>query len=110
MAIPINSININSIKELNPNDIANPTSAAASSVSNGNGAGSFSNTLSGYIDKVNNLQTDANKQAELIASGKSSNIHQAMIDVEKANDSFELMMQMRNKIITAYNTVINMQV
>ncbi|MHB1680755.1 MAG: flagellar hook-basal body complex protein FliE [bacterium] len=108
MTIPINSININSIKELNPNDIANP--AASSSASNENGAGSFSNTLSGYIDKVNNMQTDANKQAELIASGKSSNIHQAMIDVEKANDSFELMMQMRNKIITAYNTVINMQV
>ncbi len=110
MTIPINSININSIKELNPNDITNPNSAATSSISNENGASSFSDTLSGYINGVNNAQTTANKQAELIASGKSSNIHQAMIDVEKANDSFELMMQMRNKIITAYNTVINMQV
>ena len=110
MTVPINSININSIKELNPNDIANSNNSASSSISDKNGAGSFSNTLSGYIDKVNNMQTDANKQAELIASGKSSNIHQAMIDVEKANDSFELMMQMRNKIITAYNTIINMQV
>jgi flagellar hook-basal body complex protein FliE len=109
MTIPINSININSIKELNPDSITNSASPASSS-SAGSGSESFANTLSGYIDKVNGSQVEANKQAEMIATGKSSNIHQAMIDMEKANDSFELMMQMRNKIITAYNTVMDMQV
>ncbi len=109
MTIPINSININSIKELNPDNITNPASPASSS-SDGSGSGSFANTLSGYINQVNDSQIEANKQAEMIATGKSSNIHQAMIDMEKANDSFELMMQMRNKIITAYNTVMDMQV
>lgn len=107
-AIINNGSNLNpgAIKELNPNNITGGANQTSGSVPNG----SFANTLLNYIDKVNNLQVGANDQAMAIASGKSSNIHQAMIDMEKANDSFELMMQVRNKIITAYNQIINMQV
>ncbi|MCL4496729.1 MAG: flagellar hook-basal body complex protein FliE [Deltaproteobacteria bacterium] len=101
-----NNLNPGSIKELNPNNIAGGASQAAGS----SDGGSFANTLLNYIDKVNNLQEGANNQASAIATGQSSNIHQAMIDMEKANNSFELMMQVRNKIITAYNQIINMQV
>ena len=101
-----NNINPGAIKELNPNNITGGVNQSSSSISNG----SFANTLLNYIDKVNNLQVDANNQAAAIATGKSSNIHQAMIDIEKANDSFELMMQVRNKIITTYNQIIDMQV
>ncbi|HEC25764.1 MAG TPA: flagellar hook-basal body complex protein FliE, partial [bacterium] len=74
------------------------------------GDGSFGDTLLNSINKVNNLQISADNSAEDVATGKSSNIHQAMINIEKANDSFELMMQVRNKIITAYNQIMNMQV
>lgn len=100
-----NNINPASIKQLNPDNITNGNNS-------GNGSGqndSFSNTLMGYIDKVNGTEVKADKEAEAIATGKSSNIHQAMIDMEKANDSFELMMQVRNKIVTAYNQIVNMQ-
>lgn len=91
-------------KELNPNNVGGTDKTPGS-----DGKNSFANALSNYIDKVNNLQVDANNQAEAIATGKSSNIHQAMIDMEKANNSFELMMQVRNKIVTAYNQIIDMQ-
>lgn len=114
MALPIgaeNAINLNDIKELNPNGITNG-GASASGVADtgGPGGSSFADTLLNSINKVNELQNTANASAEAIATGKSSNIHQAMIDMEKANDSFELMMQVRNKIITAYNSIMNMQV
>ncbi len=106
----VNNLNSGIIKELNkelkPNDISNGADKTLGS----DGNNSFANVLSNYIDKVNNLQVDANNQAEAIATGKSSNIHQAMIDMEKANNSFELMMQVRNKIVTAYNQIINMQI
>lgn len=108
MSAIINASNLNpgAIKELNPNNI---TGGVSQSEGSGEG-GSFANTLLDYIGKVNNLQESANNQAAAIATGQSSNIHQAMIDMEKANNSFELMMQVRNKIITAYNQIINMQV
>ncbi len=114
MAMPIgaeNAINLNDIKELNPNGIIKGDASAVSGAADiGSGGGSFADTLLNSINKVNELQNTADNSAEAIATGKSSNIHQAMIDMEKANDSFELMMQVRNKIITAYNSIMNMQV
>ena len=116
MAIPLGIGNIESaaglnpsseINELNPNNILGN---GGSSVQSNYGAGSFADTLLNSINKVNELQNTANKSAEAIATGQSSNIHQAMIDMEKANDSFELIMQVRNKIVTAYNTIMQMQV
>ncbi len=112
MAIPIgggNALNSGIIKELNPDGIV---SGGANSGGSGsvNGSGSFAETLLNSINKVNDLQNTANSSAEAVATGKSSNIHRAMIDMEKANDSFELMMQVRNKIITAYNSIMNMQI
>ncbi|MHB1661523.1 MAG: flagellar hook-basal body complex protein FliE [bacterium] len=111
MAIPIgaeNAINLNSIKELNPNTIA--AGENSNTAPSQEGGSSFADTLLNSINKVNDIQNTANNSAEAIATGKSSNIHQAMIDMEKANDSFELMMQVRNKIITAYNSIMNMQI
>ena len=113
MAIPIgagSAINLNSIKELNPNSIVNGGSSGPAAAQESTGGGSFADTLLNSINKVNDLQNTANNSAEAIAGGKSSNIHQTMIDMEKANDSFELMMQVRNKIITAYNSIMNMQI
>ena len=111
MAIPIgggNALNSGIIKELNPDGIV---SGGANSGGSGSvNGGSFAETLLNSINKVNDLQNTANSPAEAVATGKSSNIHQAMIDMEKANDSFELMMQVRNKIITAYNSIMNMQI
>ncbi len=100
-------INPDSIKNLNPNDILKSEENIAGAQK---GKGSFGDTLLNSINKVNDLQISADSSAENIATGKSSNIHQAMINIEKANDSFELMMQVRNKIITAYNQIMNMQV
>jgi flagellar hook-basal body complex protein FliE len=47
---------------------------------------------------------------EALATGQSQNIHQAMIALQQADISFQLMMQIRNKLITAYEEIQRMQI
>jgi flagellar basal-body rod protein FlgB len=48
--------------------------------------------------------------ATALATGKQTNIHQTMIAAEKADVSFELLMQIRNKLVAAYDKIMRMQV
>ena len=69
---------------------------------------SFGKMLKTSLDKVNQLQNDADKSIDDLAVGKNTDIHQTMIAVEKASVSFELLMQIRNKVIAAYERVMRM--
>jgi len=71
---------------------------------------SFGEMLKNSIVKVNQLQNDADQAIKEMAAGKEKNIHKTMIALEKANVSFQLMMQVRNKIVSAYEEVMRMQV
>lgn len=70
----------------------------------------FSNVLKDSIEKVNSLQTEADKAIEGLAKGEVTNIHDTMIAIEKANVSFNMMVQVRNKLVQAYEEIIRMQV
>lgn len=70
----------------------------------------FANYLKQSIDKVNALQMEADKAAQDLLTGKEVNLHQVMIAMEKANISFQLMVQVRNKVIDAYREMMRMQV
>lgn len=71
---------------------------------------SFSDTLSESLNKVNDLQKEADKAIEDFATGKTRNIHETMIAVNKADLAFRLTMQVRNKIVEAYQEVMRTQV
>jgi len=71
---------------------------------------SFSKALLKSIQKVNDLQKQADKSIEELATGEERDIAQTMIAVEKANVSFQLMTQIRNRIVEAYQEVMRMQV
>lgn len=71
---------------------------------------SFMDVLKSSVEKVNKLQLDADHASQELLLGKDTNIHQVMIAVEKANLSFQLMMQVRNKIISAYEEMMRVQV
>lgn len=73
-------------------------------------AAAFNQMLDQSIGRVNQLQTAADTAINDLTTGNRSDIHQTMIAVEKASVAFELMMQVRNKIITAYETVMRMSV
>lgn len=70
---------------------------------------SFSDVLIESIEKVNALQKEADNAIEELLLGQNKDIVQTMITMEKADISFKLMMQVRNKIIQAYEEIMRMQ-
>jgi len=71
---------------------------------------SFQETLGGFINDVNNLQMSADKEIDKMAAGETSDIHDVMIAVEKAKVSFDLLLQVRNKMLDAYKQIMQMQI
>jgi len=69
----------------------------------------FMQTLESVVNQVNDVQSDASQKVQDLLRGNGQDLHAAMIAVEKADLSFQLMMQVRNKIIQAYQTVSQMQ-
>ncbi|MBI1911764.1 MAG: flagellar hook-basal body complex protein FliE [Deltaproteobacteria bacterium] len=74
------------------------------------GNDTFSTVLKDSIEKVNNLQTEADQAMQGLAKGEVTNIHDTMIAVEKANLSFNMMVQVRNKLVQAYEEIMRTQV
>jgi len=70
----------------------------------------FMELLKGAVDKVNQLGHESGRLEDAVARGENMNIHQAIIAGEKAGLSFQLMMQVRNKLLDAYQEVSRMQV
>ena len=71
--------------------------------------GEFLSKLEGFMAEVNSLQKEAGESVSQLASGDVNNIHDVMVAVEKAAVSFELMMEIRNKVIEAYQEVMRTQ-
>lgn len=69
----------------------------------------FLDTLRGAMDQVDQLQTSAQTKVAALLDGSGMDVHSAMIAVEKADLSFQLMMQVRNKIVAAYQEISRMQ-
>jgi flagellar hook-basal body complex protein FliE len=70
----------------------------------------FMDVLKGAIESVNQIQHESGRLEDAVAKGENMNIHQAVIMGEKAGLSFELMMQVRNKLLDAYQEVSRMQI
>jgi len=74
------------------------------------GGGSFSNILGQFVNEVNTKQTTANDAVTSMLSGGNVSLHQAMIAMEEANVSFQLMVEVRNKLLDSYQELMRMQV
>lgn len=71
----------------------------------------FAQVLQNSIAQVSQTQQQAEVMAADFAAGNSTeNLHEVMIALQKANISFQEMVQVRNKLVSAYHDVMNMQV
>ncbi|MDX1707751.1 MAG: flagellar hook-basal body complex protein FliE [Desulfobacterales bacterium] len=70
---------------------------------------SFGTMLARSLDEVNQLHAAGEDAVLKLAAGEHKDIHQTMIAMEKADVAFQLLMQVRNKIIAAYETIMRMQ-
>lgn len=73
-------------------------------------AGPFGAALKDAIADISKLQSDADKAIARVQLEDAGSIHEAMIALEKAGVSFQVMMQVRNRILDAYQEVMRMQV
>ena len=62
------------------------------------------------INDVNQRHQEAEQAVEALSTGQNRDLHQTMIALEKADVSFRLLMQVRNKIISAYQEIMRMQI
>ncbi len=72
--------------------------------------GSFAQMIEKSIEKVNQLQINADHSIKNLIAGRTKNIHGTVLDLERADLSLKLMMQVRNKIMDAYKEIIRMQI
>ncbi|WP_447972069.1 flagellar hook-basal body complex protein FliE [Nitrospira sp. Kam-Ns4a] len=84
--------------------------ALADGPSRGAPPGGFRELLKDAIAQANAVQLDAMHAVDALVSGDSQNLHQTMIALQKADISFQLMMQIRNKIVSAYEEIQRMQI
>lgn len=73
-------------------------------------AGSFLGMLSGGIDSVNQAQINANDQVHALLTGGDVSQAEVLTAVQKADMSFRLLMQIRNKLISAYEELNGIRV
>ncbi|VAX24049.1 Flagellar hook-basal body complex protein FliE [hydrothermal vent metagenome] len=73
---------------------------------NKGGEGDFGAVLGDALKEVNQMQLDADKAIEDLVTGKSKNLHETMITLSKAEIAFKLTMQVRNKVMEAYQEVM----
>jgi flagellar hook-basal body complex protein FliE len=75
------------------------------------GGADFATLLKGTVDKVNETQQQAGGLAQAFEEGNSQvDLAQVMIAMQKANISFQAMTQVRNKLVSAYQDIMSMQV
>lgn len=72
--------------------------------------GSFQNLLGNFVGEVNAQQVAAGDALTGLMSGKNVSLHQAMISMEEASVSFQMMVEVRNKLLDSYQELMRMQV
>ncbi len=70
---------------------------------------SFKDVITDFIKDVDKMQKASDKAVKDYASGEITDIHEVMVAAEEANLSFQLMMEVRNKLVESYREIMRMQ-
>jgi flagellar hook-basal body complex protein FliE len=97
------SIPAQDLQKLNSDLAAQPATGAQP-------GGSFQNLLGDFVGEVNSKQVAAGDAVAGLMSGKNVSLHQAMISMEEASVSFQMMVEVRNKLLDSYQELMRMQI
>lgn len=76
-----------------------------------NGGADFAAVLRGALDRVNDSQERALGLARDFEAGKGNvPVHEVMLSLQKANIAFQGIVQVRNRLVAAYQDIMNMQI
>lgn len=71
---------------------------------------SFGEVLENAIKEVSDIEKEAGEESRKFMSGEVKDVHTVMIAAQKAEISFQMMMQVRNKLVNAYQEIMRMPV
>ena len=66
---------------------------------------SFQSVLGDLVKQVDGLQADANRSIEGLVTGETENLHDVTVRMAEAGVAFDLMMEVRNKLLDAYQQI-----
>jgi flagellar hook-basal body complex protein FliE len=89
-----------------PGPIAPPNLAGPKAA----GSNSFTNVLMDSLKQVNSMQQEANRAVESLMTGGNANPAEVLTAVQKADVAFRMMMQVRNKVVQAYQEIKDIQI
>ena len=67
---------------------------------------SFQNILEQYVNQVNTLQHQSDAQVQRLVAGETKNLHDVMLAMDEAKTSFDMMIEVRNKLLSAYQELV----
>lgn len=74
------------------------------------GGTSFTDVIENLLAKANEPQLQADQAFQQLATGQSNNVHDVVMSAVKADLSFRLVLEMRNRLTEAYQEIMRMQV
>lgn len=108
MPAPIQPIQSAAIQGIDTQSIRMPGVKPASQ--NADVSGTFQGLFQTAVNTVEGLQTQADDSVQRFLSGENEDVHSAVLSVQRANLSFNLFQQVRNRVVSAYQEVMKMQV
>jgi flagellar hook-basal body complex protein FliE len=90
--------------------LKNLRSSATSETPQSGNQDAFIKHLRETVNEVDTMQKSADKMAADIASGKNENIHETMLAATQAELGFNFVVQVRNRVLEAYQEIMRMQV
>jgi flagellar hook-basal body complex protein FliE len=75
----------------------------------GSAAGAFQDVFKGAIQRVESLQTDASTAVQNFLGGEGGELHTAVLASQRAELGFDMFLQVRNKVVGAYQEIMKMQ-
>ncbi|MBI4212871.1 MAG: flagellar hook-basal body complex protein FliE [Chloroflexi bacterium] len=90
--------------------IGTAVAGAATSPPTQDAAGDFVGMLQQALGQLNELAQTADAAASQAATGEDVDLHEVMLAMESAGLGFQLALQVRNKLVEAYQEIIRMQV
>lgn len=87
------------------------TGTSSSTVAKTEAASSdFSKILQNSIEEINDLQVKGDRSMAELATGEVKDLHQAAIAINKAETSMKMMLEIRNKALSAYKEIARTQI
>ncbi len=113
MTVPVNPLGsaLQQIRSMAAEAAGNANAAAAGEQAGSATAGSFATALKSSIDKISSDQQKAIGESQAFELGSPNvSLNDVMVDMQKANIGFQFGLQVRNKLVSAYNEIMQMSV